>query len=207
MKVLAYNGGEKQVQEIVGEPGKRTRVDIFFGPELQLTGRVVLNSGQGVAGVSLVALSGRWESYRTTKADGTFSFDKVPPGQLLTVKVVGGIPSRVMKERVDPGAGELVITVPDPGSKTGRVAGRIVDADGRPLANATVTLFLNGAQVASVRVAEPTGTFVFQKLYRGKYALYVDAPDHERHSDSRELAAGATWDTGILWMKRRPAIK
>ena len=207
MKVLAYNGGEKQVQEIVGEPGKRTRVDIFFGPELQLTGRVVLNSGQGVAGVSLVAFSSRWESYGTTKVDGTFSFDKLPPRQLFTVKVTGGIPSRVIKERVDPGAGELVITVPDPGSKTGRVAGRIVDPDGRPLANATVTLFLNGARVASVGVAEPTGAFVLEELYGGKYALHVVAPDHERHSDSHELAAGATWDTGILWMKRKPTIK
>ena len=68
-------------------------------------------------------------------------------------------------------------------------------------------LFLNGTRVASIGVTEPTGAFVFEKLYGGKYSLHVDAPEHERHSDSRELAAGETWDTGILWMTGKPAIK
>jgi hypothetical protein len=61
------------------------------------------------------------------------------------------------------------------GAPTGAITGRVVDADGEPIAKVVVVVgrLANGLEIVEQRAAEPDGTFRFEGLRRGLYFVFA----------------------------------
>ena len=120
-----------------------------------------------------------------TAADGSFALEDLAPGRTLDLVVT------------HPGYGPASapgVAVPTPSPlrivlrPTARVAGRVIDADGKPVAGATVGVFEDARGFSSSRsmgadpkqeIADDEGGFVFADVPPGAFGLSAEAPRHQ----------------------------
>jgi len=103
-------------------------------------------------------------------------------------------------EHVVPGGDDVVIAVPDSARKTASLVGVVVDAEGKPVANARVSLGRKGDFMTYGAVNDANGAFRFAHLPGGaNYAVRVEKdgfPALERVVEP--LAPGRVTDLGAL---------
>ena len=162
------------------------------GPTLR--GTVVDAAGHAVAGAHLAFHMGRSDAPRgggfqilreTTDAQGRFTFGGLPPLAHLEVTVHHeDHPSTTTEIDPNRSAGEvpLRIVLPAPG----RIAGRVVDAAGRPAANVRVQC--DGAR--DVVVSDAQGRFDFERVAPGRRRLSLGDVSLPASTLYLELAAG-----------------
>lgn len=157
-------------------------------PHADLAGRVTDAAGQPLAGVEVAlkvtqaAAAGGDDQpefvggpqggapglVATTDARGQYTFRRLPvvPGLTLDCRRAGYLPRRELKVTGDAGALRVEPVALTP--LDGRVAGRVVDAGGRPLAGATLlALGHRGAEATT----DADGRFTLDRLPPGKLTL------------------------------------
>ncbi len=108
-----------------------------LGPEAIIAGSVRGKRGTGIAGQRVAAINEGSRSLggtAETLADGTFRIEGLKPGVTYTVALLSGS-SPQQKSVVAPAEGVEMTT-----EGTGRVEGRVIDADGRPMTDFQVTV-------------------------------------------------------------------
>ena len=195
-------------------------LNLRLKPGLPVTGRVVdLTTQKPVAGAAVRALEHGASAFgpeaahvATTGDDGTFSVPDCAPG-VVSIEVTapgrarGHLDNAVVKP-VDPDA------PPSPGANTiylepgGRLAGRVVGSDGKPVADAIVAATASeGAVFAMMREAPPSqrtdasGRFDFDGLPAGKpWTLHARKPGYA-DADAAPVPVEAGTDRADLEIK------
>jgi hypothetical protein len=143
------------------------------------------NPAGPIAGALVAASSGDHTFVAVTNGDGHYAFSKLRPGK-YTVRVT--LPAKLspVEEKTvnvsDRGCAEInYTTVTD-----GRIVGRLLDQQGRPLAIKTVNLLPSNRAGKSLRplwaITDKDGVFQFTNLPPGQYVLGIritDAPDEK----------------------------
>ena len=208
-------------------PGRRS-ILVELEPAVEIQGRLLDDTGSGVAGVAVLALEEGWDppwSYRPgvrvarSRADGRFRLGGLAPaGRLtLTALVEGYAPLRA--EVSTPEAGELGEEVSlqlEPGR---RLRGRVADPEGRALAGAEVRLYWHDAEATSspLKAADPRtladhpdaltgpqGGFAVDGLRSGTYEAVLFAAGYapRRISGIEVPAAASPTDLGTWILER-----
>jgi hypothetical protein len=193
--------GEVQVRELVGAPGGVARLNLTFNDAAQLRGRVVLEDGSGVAGVTLALLGqGRlastFERAVTTGDAGGFAFGDLPRGALFTVRVCSPTTARTERKDVDPSAGIVTIVVPDPGSRNGGITGRVVGLTG-----AEIALTKAGGR-SILTIADRDGRFEFGGLFPGRYRIEVKRYGYMTVHSEHDVTEGSVCDVGVVRLEQ-----
>ncbi len=136
-----------------------------------LTLRVEESDGQPAPGIPVTVTPGGGQTERRTDRDGMLVIDDVPPG--LVVLDVGGRERRGPVLRLRAG---VDVRARAELERPFVITGRVVDADGRPLAGARIAGFTTeGGQGAPV-FADGQGHFRWQGPVAGHVALEVSLP-------------------------------
>lgn len=165
--LLAYAPGFRQTLERFAVPkGTREQVfDIVLRPGATITG-VVLDADRAPVAGAQVRASGSFVRH-TSDQGGRFAIDHLDPDsthQIDAVSAAHGI------AKMDARAGadlELVL------ARGLRVAGRVRDAQGRPVAGAAILVFRSWSGIATKAWSSLDGTFVVTDLDPGKLELMV----------------------------------
>ena len=204
-------------------PGARIDgVRVHLVPALAYTGRVVDTEGNPIAGAEVRLLGASTGEQRlapladrfTTDADGEITFH-APDDAVLeahhpehgTGRGVVGFETQVSKL--------LVITLdPDVTERAGAtIAGRVVDADGEPFADAIVRAVYevdnraaHGTRLhpTAETATEPDGRFVLERLDRGEYTLVASA---RGHANARETGVASGARDVVLELGREARIE
>jgi hypothetical protein len=199
---------------VMGLAGRR--LELFLFPGAGIRGVVRGPGDEPVAGAAVRAeagrpsrsTAGRW----TTNAAGRFEAAGLPPGlyRLVVhhkdwaVAVVGGL----VLER----SGDLDLDVRL--ERPGRVSGRLVDAEERPLAGRVFVQELSGegplSPVSELLGADagPDGRFLLDRLPSGAHGLTAQAPGHAQKRVDIEVSRGeAVVDLGDVVLDEGSAIR
>lgn len=90
-------------------------------------------------------------------------------------------------------AGDPAPSVPEPGEKTGSIAGTVVGDEGIPLAGATVSV----VETLDTTNTAPNGTFVFNDLAPGSYRLVVERLGYNQAAKNVDVTAGQTTELSV----------
>jgi protocatechuate 3,4-dioxygenase beta subunit len=181
-------------KQLLGFPPFLPVFELRLRPATRVSGRVIDSSGAPVAGVVVWAAhegrgggcirqavpppcaspdEGRVE---TTDGDGRFVFESMKPGW-IEIRVAGPAEDEmlVLRRRGEPGRGiegvEFVLA-----RKAVPVEGRVVDANGAPVAGAEVVL--SGARPEGSVETDEEGRFLLPAVLSGSNHLLVEHPDH-----------------------------
>ncbi|RMH01690.1 MAG: carboxypeptidase regulatory-like domain-containing protein [Planctomycetota bacterium] len=179
----------ERVVEVAAEPREQT-VDLRLGRGGTVTGRVLDPQAQPLAGarVLLAPMDGfaalRWQRRQVEQEglevgpDGRFRLEGLPPsGRWRVLAAADGFDLGRSGAVADGTDLELVLR------PLRTLSGRVLDAEGRPVARASLRLeplatgpgpmrFLGGART----VADEDGGFEFRRVAAGDYALVAEAP-------------------------------
>lgn len=212
----------KDQHEVRGEVVVAARQTTVWDPvlvEIAIRGRVVDERGTPLAGVDVTAMPPRGQgnvASETTDAEGRFVCSKLAMVPYVLQFHAPGDRSRVrpaaMCYGVQPGAGELLVRVPDAAIPKSTIVGRLLDADGRPPAKARVsgsTSIMHGSVDAEVDAA--TGHFRLGHLPAGTWRLQGFVGEWSEHrrsawSEPFPLAVGETRDIGVMQMPATGSI-
>ncbi len=177
-------------KQIMGFPPFQP-IELHLRPATRISGRVVDKSGEPVAGVSVGAaldgerggcirhgalppcLNGYEERSVITDSEGRFLFENLEPGW-FAISVSEEAERPLVRRRGAAGRStegvEFVLS-----RKSVPVEGRVVDADGVPVAGASVTL--SGALPSPETRTDAAGEFRFSEVLSGDNQLEVSHPD------------------------------
>jgi RNA polymerase sigma-70 factor (ECF subfamily) len=187
--------------------------------EIAIRGRVVDERGAPLAGVSVGAMPPRGKgnmASETTDAEGRFVCRRLAMVPYVLTFHAPGDRARVRpaasRYGVQPGSGELLVQLPDAAISKSMIVGRLLDADGRPPAKASVrgsTERMHGSVEAEVDAA--TGEFRFTSLPAGTWRLQAIVGEWSEHrrspwSEPFALGVGATHDVGVMQMPSTGSI-
>jgi protocatechuate 3,4-dioxygenase beta subunit len=189
-------------------------VEFFLFPGASLAGSVSDDVGRPVAGATVRAEGDQtWgaPTLERTDARGQFRMSGVPPGEYTAVARAGGRAPGIAVAVVEPlGEATVRLTVSD----GGYAIGRIVDAEGRPLAGRVRVEVLSErslpAFASELMAAEAgtDGTFALGPLPLGALGLDVSAPRHaSRRIDVEIPARGRTAELGEVALEAGLAIR
>ncbi len=194
--------------EVMVTDADATAPDIALKRGVTVTGRVVDAGGQPVAEAEVVHTAQEFAFMRPTTADaeGAFSITGIDPESSFTVQARKGDLMTEAPVTVDPGSGEPIELVVRANAGV-RLAVRVVDGDGNPVA---------GAQVMGYWRAEDWGTYptlgetdadgrlVSEVQWpQGTYKVTVTAPGCDQaESDEWQAVSGETHDFGELVLVR-----
>jgi hypothetical protein len=192
--------------QLEAAPGRHVRgIDVFLTPATELSGLVVDEDGQPVAGaqVRLLGAGGRAalipiESRFVTDAAGTFRA-AAPQGSILEASKAGYYPghAKVDIPAMVNGRIRIIVTLGAGGADApgAALSGRVVSLDGRPVAGALVEAAkthgwaYSGTPVAQA-LADADGRFRFTELDRSPHQLTARADGHVPGLVSRVLPGG-----------------
>jgi protocatechuate 3,4-dioxygenase beta subunit len=146
--------------------------------------------------------------HRIADADGRFRLDSLPAGRYsLTVEAGGYRTVEVGPLEVAPGLPLHELVVLDRGAV---VFGTVVDADGEPVADASVREVPDQPAVSLATVPGQTGTdgdgrYRMEGLPTGRIAIAAEAPGH--HRAVREIEAAPGPNRLDLTLERRPVYE
>jgi carboxypeptidase family protein len=189
-------------------------VEVFLFPGASLSGVVRDDAGRPVAGAEVRAEGDQsWGAPPPERSDarGEFRLDGVPPGEYTVVAREGARAPGIAVAVVEPGGEATVsLTVSD----GGYAVGRIVDAEGRPVAGQVRVESWNGRSLpgfACDSLAANTkadGSFALGPLPVGSLGVAASAPRFATRRVDAELAArGRTVDLGDLALDAGLAIR
>lgn len=214
--VVAKSEGKGEARaEFVGTAGGALRWDAVLTRATTLRGRVVA-AGAPVAGANVMArcmesAQQMWFGDATTDANGAFAITNCADA-LLHVDVrtpSSGFFVVVLRDDVDPRAGEVLLEVDPAREPTAFLTGRVVDPDGRPVAGAEVTVLPTSPDIGgghAVRSGDD-GRFTTPGCPAGEWYAYVNAAGFPHiGSPRRKVVAGATADFGDLALVRGHAV-
>jgi RNA polymerase sigma factor (sigma-70 family) len=185
--------------------------DATLSRGVELRGRVLSESGSALAKLEVMGearLGPRredwWYTRALTGADGRFALANCPDGTNIAITVMQDGFRLARRENIDPRAGELLVHVRALAAPSAHIVGTIVDADGRPVSNATVTAPTRGTMNTRLYTTEAgTGRFAIGPIRPAEYVVTVEAREHaELRTAPRMLRAGETWDLGTLRLER-----
>jgi RNA polymerase sigma-70 factor (ECF subfamily) len=206
----AAGAGEAQTG-LTGTAGATLHWDPVLSRATTLRGRVVSDRGP-VADARLSArcmpsAQQQWFGSAQSDADGWFEFTNCPDALLhLEVRTrSSGFYAVCIRDDVDVRGGEITLEVDPAREPTASAAGRVVDADGRPVAGADVSVLAADITYGgghSVRT-DADGRFRSPGCPPGDYYLMVRTDGWPPISAARRaLTAGATTDWGDLALAR-----
>ncbi|HEX5052754.1 MAG TPA: sigma-70 family RNA polymerase sigma factor [Planctomycetota bacterium] len=195
----------RATQRVHTEAGGAVGCELRLSRGLELIGRVLDADEQPVPNVMLECIArGGWFAIVRSDAQGRFAASNCPEQGTIGVTVRARGFEELRQDGVDPRAGELVLHVRRAEPPSARIAGTVVDPDGRPAANVSV-----GAQCAGrndragFAATDNDGRFELGPVAPGTWSVYVRTPDYVPFtSERRELAADATWDLGTITLAR-----
>jgi protocatechuate 3,4-dioxygenase beta subunit len=189
-------------------------VEVFLFPGASITGAVRDDAGRPVGGAVVRAEGDRtWDAPPPERSDarGEFHMAGVQPGEYAVVAREGGRAPGIATVVVGP-AGEATASLTV--SEGGWATGRIVDAEGRPLAGrARVEVFEERglpAFASDLLAADAgaNGTFALGPLPLGTLGVAVSAPRHVSRRVEVEIPArGRTADLGDVTLEAGLAIR
>ena len=158
---------------------------IALAPEAVVSGRVVGKKGGGVAAQNVYAQAvetrDRSSGYDRTAPDGSFRFEGLKAGVAYNLYLYG-TGSNTPKAVVTPPAERVEVVV----NGTGRLAGRVVDPDGRPVTAYQVTAQADRSSGGSgwfdsarQDVASEAGEFAFDNAPAGALEVRVVAKGYQ----------------------------
>jgi len=162
--------------------GETTRVDFGGRPQGRILVRGLVHAGKPIAGarVNFFKMDGEDDHERRTVTDasGRYEIRLVGPGNYWLV-VDADAAGQLNRNLEVPDVADQVMDF-DLGA--GRIAGRVLGPDGKPVANATVRVHAAGQQVESSESnsghsnTAADGAFAISGLSPGTYELVVDPP-------------------------------
>lgn len=174
---------------------------------LELTGRVVDQDGQPIAAATIECMAegpqDQWVAIAHSDAQGRFvAANRPEQGKVALTANASGYQERMVRG-VDPSK-EVELRLQRMQPATVRITGRVVDPDGRPVANAIAHAFCQSVRSGSNHdVTDDDGRFELGPLAPGEWALHVRAAGHpDFRSDARSLAANFAWDLGTITLQR-----
>jgi hypothetical protein len=174
IEARGYARDQRSVALTLG--GGFERVDLM--PAARLAGSVQDDHGHALAAVTLVARvlgpapTGPTPASWTTlsAADGGFAFETLPYGH-VTLEVSDGGAHEVLSLADVPLPNEALVVVL---RRTAAISGRVVSAEGEPVARALVTLAGSGVWPARVLPSSARGEFDFNAVPEGMYEVRAE---------------------------------
>ena len=174
---------------------------------LELKGRVVDQDGQPIAAATIECMAedpqDNWVVIAHSDAEGRFvAANRPEKGKVVLTANASGYQER-MERGVDPSK-EVELRLQRLQPATVRITGRVVDPDGRPVANAAAHAFCQSAPSGPNHdFTDDDGRFELGPLPPGDWALHVRAAGHpDFRGDTRSLAANVAWDLGTITLQR-----
>jgi hypothetical protein len=194
--------------------GGEATAHLRFTREKEIAGRVVDEAGSPIAGCRVTLdgatdVEGDWR-HLDTPADGSFAFSKCLDAD-YTVRVFdGGAGSPSLEvEKIRPGSPPLELRVRERERARSFVKGRLLDADGAPLEDASIS-FHRPPQGGAVASHRPDGSFQAGPLPAGTCRMHVVLPGM-RHSVYEgagiELDFDSTRDLGEIRILNRLVLR
>lgn len=188
---------------IRGGPGETVRCEITVSRGLELRGRVVDGDGAPLARVHVETRhetkTGQkyWFGSIFTDGDGRFAIPNCEPGVPIDLRLRTRDRLPVVREGVDPRAGELAIEMPDDARPRAVVRGRLLAPDGSTPRGAEVLLSCEGLQGGFCELADD-GAFSVE-VPPGEWSLRIMHPEHPTiHRNAGALQSGQVWELGTL---------
>lgn len=104
-------------------------------------------------------------------AEGKVVFDDLPPGQIVVSARHPLLGTAEQRRSLQPGPNDVTLVL----ESGGRIRGRVVDADGEPVANAQLDLEPVDATLSALAHSEPDGSFEMKAPSPGTYRLRTEA--------------------------------
>lgn len=152
--------------------GHEVVVNWQLTPEMLVKGRVLDEHGGSIGGATVSSSHGRGSV--TTTDDGGFELGGIPQGDMIsyvTASAQGFVRESVQLRRGGPHVHELIFQL----ARTRRVAGRVVDENGTPIAGAQV---LDSMAVKTIDYSDHSGHFDAECAPDSTLQLVVAHPDY-----------------------------
>jgi hypothetical protein len=178
------------------EPGRHADMTLYMAPPrrdlLAVEGEVVDSAGDPIAGAWILTPTlGMAMVVATTDADGRFALPSIQTGTWVQAGGRGHEPSEPLELTAERKRIRLVL--PGPG---GAVAGKVVDATGRPVAGALVHLDAN-VRIQLRTTTDERGLFHAEGLAPGAIEVYVQRRGHAPWAGKVATVAGTVTETEI----------
>nr|WP_260334135.1 MFS transporter [Streptomyces sp. REN17] len=125
------------------------------------------------AALTLVDVAGRQIGRGASVEDGRYALPAPAPGSYVLIAAAGGHQPQAAGVTVGERPVELDVVL----GVAGRLAGKVVTADGVPVRHATVTLTDAHGEVVAATRSGPEGGYGITELTAGEYTLAASAPD------------------------------
>jgi Carboxypeptidase regulatory-like domain len=160
--------------------GVTTTWDPMLGSNRPIAGRVVGPRGEGLAALRVAALHEDTEKAAVdTDAEGRFVLAEVG-SEPVALELSQSFQTLKRVPSVQPGVNDLVVQLSAAELPTAVLHGRVVDADGRPVA-ATIMPWRQDSSIALHYRSDPTtAAFRLGPLPAGNYTLSLESPSHGR---------------------------
>lgn len=175
---------------------------------LELKGRIVDPDGQPIATAIVECMAegsqqDRWIAFTHSDAQGRFVAGNRPEQGKVTLTVHASGYEQLVVRGLDPSE-EAVLQLRRTQPATVRITGRIVDPEGRPVANAGASGFCQTVRTDQTHgVTDSDGRFELGPLVPGDWVVHVRAAGHpDFRGEPRTLAAEAAWDLGTITLQR-----
>ncbi|MDW4905414.1 MFS transporter [Streptomyces sp. ADMS] len=126
------------------------------------------------AALTLIDIGGTQTGRGASAEDGRFALFTPGPGTYVLIAAAGGHQPQAVSVTVGEQPVELDIVL----GGAGRLAGRVLTADGTPVRDATVTLTNAHGEVVATTRSGHEGGYVITELVAGEYTLAAGAPAH-----------------------------
>ena len=175
-RVEVQGNGVHKFAKVVGVAGQTVRWDPELPATRSVPGRLLGTDGRGVAKAMIEGYAQGWLRARTDE-EGRFTLKNVVAGVTLRLTARQGsvfFPTEVFDDR-PPDDGELILRLSAEQLPSVRIAGKLVDLDGAPVTNASLSPQLRGYGNTTVYKTKADGSFDYGPYPPGEYRLLVRA--------------------------------